>query len=442
MEEEYYVHGLKSVGPFTIDSFINVLCTPTGLGQANVSEQISSALTDLIFSSADHNREWKLDPLVHNMEWRSGFQSKLIRSDVLQWSENASPLDNLAVGDVASSDYDEGSHNVSVELSGIWKADLPQHKRVRVAGDRFQKDWSISEVVQRVLGTKHWQDIEGLLNRWVGRFTRKNFPVLIRNQKNYCAQNDIYNMMIRRKPDAETFNALVNVHGRAGQWRWAMNIMDDMLRAAVCILIVIYGGVADKGGVCGSSRGMKAVVNGVMVVVVMWCGDANCGIVRIMGYLSGSSPHIKSGAVSALSVLVHNNAEICLLVPDLVPSVLALLQTKAVEVIKNRHGKASSKESSAADMEPEVLESSPRRMRWKRKREEPSIPSEEDGKVESRFRKRGMKLVKKAGSHTADRQIEGQSRGNARNKRNFNGYPIELKQANKAHERKKKILRG
>lgn len=53
-----------------------------------------------------------------------------------------------------------------------------------------------------------------------------------------------------------------------------------------------------------------------------------------MGYLSGSSPHIMSGAVSALSVLVHNNAEICLLVPDLVPSVLALLQTKAVEVIK------------------------------------------------------------------------------------------------------------
>ncbi|KAF7132167.1 hypothetical protein RHSIM_Rhsim09G0183100 [Rhododendron simsii] len=223
----------------------------------------------------------------------------------------------------------------------------------------------------------------------------------------------------------------------------------------------------------------------------------------IMGYLSGSSPYIKSGAVSALSVLVHNNAEICLLAPDLVPSVLALLQTKAVEVIKavlgfvkvlvlchqakdlqnslpdivnevvrwssvswhhfrakaclilvqdmfsfevfvlmflaspfvtiileiltrrcgsaqvklvtpekhlnfvkgileNRHGKASSKESSATDMEPEVLESSPRRMQRRRKHEEPSIPSEEDGKVESRFRKRGMKLVKKAGSHTAD----------------------------------------
>ncbi|KAI8562293.1 hypothetical protein RHMOL_Rhmol03G0023200 [Rhododendron molle] len=104
-------------------------------------------------------------------------------------------------------DYDEGSHNVSVQLSGIRKADLPQHKRVRVAGERFQKDWPISEVVQRVLGIKHWEDIEGLLNR--------------------C------------KPDAETFNALINVHGRAGQWRWAMNIKDDMLRAAVCICTLL-----------------------------------------------------------------------------------------------------------------------------------------------------------------------------------------------------------
>lgn len=44
-------------------------------------------------------------------------------------------------------------------------------------------------------------------------------------------------------------------------------------------VIVIYSGVADKGSVCGSNGGMKAVVNGVMVVVAMWCGDANCGIV-------------------------------------------------------------------------------------------------------------------------------------------------------------------
>ena len=56
--------------------------------------------------------------------------------------------------------------------------------------------------------------------------------------------------------------------------------------------------------------------------------------VQIMGYLSGSSPHIKSGAVSVLSVLVYKDADICTSVPDLVPSVLALLQGKAVEVVK------------------------------------------------------------------------------------------------------------
>ncbi|KAF7147135.1 hypothetical protein RHSIM_Rhsim03G0026500 [Rhododendron simsii] len=45
----------------------------------------------------------------------------------------------------------------------------------------------------------------------------------------------------------------------------------------------------------------------------------------------------------------------------------------------------------------------PVKMQRKRKCEEPSIPSEEDGTVESRFRERGMKLVKKAGICTADR---------------------------------------
>ncbi|KAF7132179.1 hypothetical protein RHSIM_Rhsim09G0172800 [Rhododendron simsii] len=80
-------------------------------------------------------------------------------------------------------------------------------------------------------------------------------------------------------------------------------------------------------------------------------------------------------------------------------------------------------ESCATDMDPEVLESSPRMMQQKRKCEEPCIPSEEDGTVESRFRERGMKLVKKAGIRTGDRRTEGQPSGNARNKRNFNGHP-------------------
>lgn len=57
-------------------------------------------------------------------------------------------------------------------------------------------------------------------------------------------------------------------------------------------------------------------------------------ISMIMGYLSGSSPQIRSGAVSALSVLVYKDADICLSMPDLVPSLLSLLHTKAVEVIK------------------------------------------------------------------------------------------------------------
>ncbi|KAI3415184.1 NUC173 domain-containing protein [Psidium guajava] len=54
----------------------------------------------------------------------------------------------------------------------------------------------------------------------------------------------------------------------------------------------------------------------------------------IMGYLSGSSPQITSGAVSALSVLVYKDTDICLSIPDLIPPVLSLLQSKAVEVIK------------------------------------------------------------------------------------------------------------
>ncbi|PKU65983.1 RRP12-like protein [Dendrobium catenatum] len=53
-----------------------------------------------------------------------------------------------------------------------------------------------------------------------------------------------------------------------------------------------------------------------------------------MGYLSSSSPHIMSGAVSALSLLIYQDAAFCLSVPNLIPSVLLLLQNKANEVIK------------------------------------------------------------------------------------------------------------
>ncbi|KAL0453112.1 UNVERIFIED_CONTAM: RRP12-like protein [Sesamum latifolium] len=44
--------------------------------------------------------------------------------------------------------------------------------------------------------------------------------------------------------------------------------------------------------------------------------------------------HIKSGVVSALSVLIYNDPDIGLMVPDVVPSVMELLHSKAVEVIK------------------------------------------------------------------------------------------------------------
>lgn len=53
-----------------------------------------------------------------------------------------------------------------------------------------------------------------------------------------------------------------------------------------------------------------------------------------MGYLSGASPHVKSGAISAVSVLIYEDADICLSIPDLVPSILSLLRGKAIEVIK------------------------------------------------------------------------------------------------------------
>lgn len=50
----------------------------------------------------------------------------------------------------------------------------------------------------------------------------------------YLLIENVFAMVCSCKPDAETYNALINAHGRAAQWRWAMNLMDDMLRASVC----------------------------------------------------------------------------------------------------------------------------------------------------------------------------------------------------------------
>ncbi|KAL3841265.1 hypothetical protein ACJIZ3_025856 [Penstemon smallii] len=68
--------------------------------------------------------------------------------------------------------------------------------------------------------------------------------------------------------------------------------------------------------------------------------DATCDgpyhklITMLTGYLSGSSPQIKSGVVSALSVFIYNDPHICITMPDIVPSVMELLHSKAIEVIK------------------------------------------------------------------------------------------------------------
>ncbi|KAI3869685.1 hypothetical protein MKX03_011882 [Papaver bracteatum] len=189
--------------------------------------------------------------------------------------------------------YDKGKHQkISIQVTGLRKDDIQKRYRLRVDGDPSQKDWTISEVVEKILKLKHWDDIDGkVLNRWAGRFARKNYPLLVqeitklgaiehsvevfrwmKNQKNYCARNDIYNMMIRLygrhnhidqarglffemqewrcKPDVETYNALINAHGRAGQWRWAMNIMDDMLRSSIAPSRSTYNNLINA---CGSS---------------------------------------------------------------------------------------------------------------------------------------------------------------------------------------------
>ncbi|EXC04358.1 hypothetical protein L484_015985 [Morus notabilis] len=201
-----------------------------------------------------------------------------------------------------SVDYDRGTHDVSTRLPGLRKADIPKRHRLQVQNDRFQKDWTISEVADRVSDLRRWDDVDGLLNCWIGRFARKNFPLLIRemtrrgslehcvrvlswmkNQKNYCARTDIYNMMIRLcarhnqtdqarglffemqewrcKPDVETYNALINAHGRAGQWRWAMNIMEDMLRAAIPPSRSTYNNLINACGSSGNWREALKVCN-------------------------------------------------------------------------------------------------------------------------------------------------------------------------------------
>ncbi|VFQ72207.1 unnamed protein product [Cuscuta campestris] len=223
--------------------------------------------------------------------------------------------------------YDTGTHLVSVQIDGLRKSDLPKRNRLRVEGDRFQKDWPLSEVVANVMKLNHWEDIDGFLNRWAGRFARKNFPILIReitqlgsvehsvhvfnwmkNQKNYCARNDIHNMMIRLHarhnrtdqarglffemqkwrchPDAETYNALINAHGRAGQWRWAKNIMEDMLCAAIPPSRSTYNNLINA---CGSSGNWREALKICKKMTENGCGpDLVTHNIVLSAYKSGA----------------------------------------------------------------------------------------------------------------------------------------------------------
>jgi len=113
-------------------------------------------------------------------------------------------------------DYDEGKHEVKTEVRGLGKEQVTKRYRKRLKEGLGQNDWTISEVVAEILKLQPRDDIDNLLNHWAGRFHRKNFSLLVqeickvgalkhavrvfnwmKNQRNYRARNDIYNMMIR-----------------------------------------------------------------------------------------------------------------------------------------------------------------------------------------------------------------------------------------------------
>lgn len=79
-----------------------------------------------------------------------------------------------------SVDYDNGKHEIRTLVNGLRKHDIPRRYRLRVEGERFQKDWTVTEVVQRILKLQRSGDVEALLNCWVGRFSRKNYPALMK----------------------------------------------------------------------------------------------------------------------------------------------------------------------------------------------------------------------------------------------------------------------
>ncbi|KAH9607902.1 hypothetical protein KSS87_015671 [Heliosperma pusillum] len=109
-----------------------------------------------------------------------------------------------------------------------------------------------------------------------------------------------------------------NLGTRGGEGEWGLYITPNIFS---CLKVVTKG----KGMSSSDVENTKPFL--ILNCIILALKD-------ILGYLSGPSPHITSAAVSALSVLVFKEPELCVKVPDLVPSVTSLLQAKAVEVTK------------------------------------------------------------------------------------------------------------
>lgn len=77
-------------------------------------------------------------------------------------------------------DYDNGKHETRTLVNGLRKLDIPRRYQLRVEGEPFQKDWMVTEVAQRILKLQNHGDVEALLNCWIGRFARKNYPALMK----------------------------------------------------------------------------------------------------------------------------------------------------------------------------------------------------------------------------------------------------------------------
>lgn len=83
-------------------------------------------------------------------------------------------------------DYNNGKHEIRTLVNGLRKVDIPRRYQLRVEGERFQNNWTVTEVVQRILKLQNHGDVEALLNCWVGRFARKNYPALMKVHDFLC----------------------------------------------------------------------------------------------------------------------------------------------------------------------------------------------------------------------------------------------------------------